>query len=299
MTSPVRAFAQLSAGRRGILWVVLTTLMFVGTDTIAKYLSQTYPVPQIVWARYAFHALVMAAVFGRRLPAMMRTRRPGLQLTRSVLVLIATVVAFMAFRVMPLADVTAIWATTPIMVTALSVPLLGERVGPRRWAGVAAGFVGALVIIRPGLGVMHPAAFLALASAVAMALFHLATRSLARTDSALTSLAYTAALGLVASCALAPFFWVAPDAWGWTLMAALGLLAGMGHFTLIKGLEAAPASTVIPFLYTNLLWATISGLVFFGDLPDVATVTGAVIIVSSGLYIFHRERAKRDEGRAP
>ncbi len=293
MKTPLASFAGLSDSHRGILWMLLTTLLFVVMDAIAKFLTQSYPVPQVTWARYAFHALALAVLFRRRLPALMRSKRLGLQLARSSLLLGATTLSFFALRVMPLADVVAIWALTPILVTALSVPLLGERVGPRRWAGVAAGFVGALIIIRPGLGVMQAAAVLPATVAVILAFYHLATRALSATDSPLTTIVYTVSVGLVVSTGAVPFFWVIPDASAWTFMIVLGLLGATAHFSLIKSFEAATAATVIPYTYTNLIWATVVGFVVFGDLPDLGTVIGASVIVVSGLYIFHRELQHR------
>ncbi|MDP6787843.1 MAG: DMT family transporter [Rhodospirillales bacterium] len=295
MKTPLALFADLSDSHRGILWMLLTTLLFVFMDTIAKYLTGTYPVPQITWARYAFHALALAVLFRRRLPALMRTKRLGLQILRSSLLFSATILSFFALRVMPLADVVAIWAITPILVTAFSVPLLGERVGPRRWAGVGAGFVGAIIIIRPGMGVMQAAAILPASVAVVLAFYHLATRALSSTDSSTTTIVYTVIVGLLVSTAAVPFYWVTPDASAWILMVVLGLLGMASHFSLIKSFEVATAATVIPYTYTNLIWATVVGFVVFGDLPDRWTVIGAGVIVAGGLYIFHREH----HGRRP
>jgi drug/metabolite transporter (DMT)-like permease len=293
MKTPFASLAGLSDSHQGIAWMLFTTLLFVAMDAIAKHLTQTYPVPQITWARYTFHALALVVLFRRRLPALMRTRRLGLQIARSSLLFCSTVLAFLALRVMPLADVIAIWAIIPILVTALAVPLLGERVGPRRWAGVAAGFAGALIIIRPGLGVMQLAAWMPVGAAVALAFYHLATRALGATDSSLTTIVYTMSVGLVVTTGAIPFYWVTPDAPGWILMVALGLLGVIGHFSLIKSFEVATAATVIPYTYTNLIWATGIGFVAFGDLPDLWTAIGAGVIVGSGLYIFHRERQRR------
>ena len=296
MSTPFPSFAGLSDSHQGILWMLFTTLVFVAMDAIAKYLSQTYPVPQITWARYTFHAVALVVLLRHRLPALMRTRRLGLQIVRSFFLFCATVLAFFALRLMPLADVVAIWSITPILVTALSVPLLSERVGPRRWAGVTAGFAGALIIIRPGLGVMQIAALLPVGAAVAIAFYHLSTRALSGTDTSLTTIVYTVSVGLVVTTGAIPFYWVTPDAPAWTLMVVLGLLGVIGHFSLIKSFEVAPAATVIPYTYTNLIWATVVGFVLFGDLPDLGTVIGAGVIVGSGLYIFHRERRRRPPG---
>ena len=289
-------FADLLQSRRGILWVLATTLSFVAMDAIAKYLGRSYPVPEIVWARYTFHALLLVVLLRGRLTALMRTRRIGLQLARSALLFCATVLGFHAVRLMPLADVAVIWSMTPILVTALSVPVLGESVGGRRWAGVAAGFVGALIIIRPGLGVTQAVVLLPVVGSFALAFYHLSTRSLSRTDASLTTLIYTGLVGLVASTLAVPFFWVPPDPPAWGLMVALGAFGGLGHFTLIKALKAAPAATIMPYTYTSLVWAAVVGLLVFGDLPDLPTVIGALIIAASGIYIYRREHWRRDVG---
>jgi drug/metabolite transporter (DMT)-like permease len=283
---------------RGILWMLLTGICFVGMDTLAKQLTQIYPVPQVVWARYAFHFLLLALVLGPRLPRTLRTRRLGLQGLRSLLLLCATGLFFAALSFIPLADATAIMFVAPIVVTALSMPLLGERVGRHRWASVAAGFLGALIIIRPGTEAMDPAALLALGAASCYALYQVATRRLSATEAPLTTLAYTAAIGVLATSALMPFLWAPPAPLHWLAMAGLGLLGGFGHFALIKAFQLAPAATVTPFGYSNLIWAVLFGYAVFGELPDAWTVTGALVIAGSGLYIVHRERLRVRKARA-
>lgn len=289
MTGP--ALERASPGW-GVAWMLATTLMFVGMDTLAKHLTQTYPVAQVVWARYVFHVLLLALFLGWRLPRVVRTRRLGLQLLRSVFLLGATGLFFAALAFIPLANASAIMFVAPLIVTALSLPLLGERVGPRRFAGVAAGFAGALVIIRPGTAAMDPAAFLALGAAGCYAFYQISTRRLAATDAPLTTLAYSASVGALATSLAVPFAWVAPAPADWAAMAGMGLLGGVGHFALIKAFQHAAAATIAPFGYASLIWATLFGFLAFGDLPDAWTVAGAGLIAASGLYIFHRERVR-------
>ena len=285
--------ARPGAARRGILWMLLTTLLFVSMDSLAKQLSQTYPVPQVVWARYVFHVLLLALYLRGRVPRTLRTGHLGLQLLRSVFLLGATGMFFTALSFIPLAEASAIMFVAPILVTAFSLPLLGEHVGPRRWASVVVGFGGALIIIRPGSEAMDPAALFALGAAGSYAFYQITTRKLAHSDPPLTTLAYSALVGAIVTSLVVPFFWVQPDAAGWLAIVGLGLFGGIGHFALIKALESAPAATVTPFGYAALLWATMFGFVIFGDLPDLWTVVGAAVIVASGIYIFHRERAAR------
>ena len=296
MSDPGPAAAAPADAWRGIPWMLATMVLFAGINATAKYLTEFYPVPQVVWARYAFHLLAVILLLGRRLPAVMATRRLRLHLGRSVLLLLTTNLYFSGLYFLALADATAMMFVAPLLVTALSIPLLGETVGWRRWAGVAVGFAGALIIIRPGMGVMQTAILLPLVAATVHAVYQIATRSLGRTDSALTIIAYTPLVGALVASAVAPFFWTAPDAKGWALMVLLGVLGGIGHFALIKAFKAAPASVVAPFGYTHLIWATAFGFVIWGDLPNLATVSGAAVIVASGIYIFHREHLRRVPG---
>lgn len=271
--------------------MLLTMLLFVSMDSMAKYLSRDYPVPQVVWARYAFHMLVLVVYLRGRVLPTLRTRAPRLQLLRSVAMVVTTGVFFLGLSFVPLATASAIMFIGPLLVTALSMPLLGEHVGPRRWAGVCIGFLGALVIIRPGTEVFELAALLPLCAACGYALYQIMTRMVARTgEPPMTSLVYTALLGAVLASLAVPFFWQTPDLEGWLLMAVMGLFGGLGHFTLIKAFEAAPAPVITPFGYSSIVWATLLGLLVFGELPDLLTFAGAGVIILSGLYVFHRER---------
>lgn len=288
---PHRSNLQTPSVSRGILFMLLTILLFVTMDTIAKYLAQSYPVPQVVWGRYAFHMLVLLVFLRGRSFTVLRTRAPKLQLLRSVAMVLTTAVFFLGLSFVPLATASAIMFIGPLLVTALSMPLLGEHVGPRRWAGVAIGFIGALVIIRPGTEVFELAALLPLAAACGYALYQVMTRMVARTgEPPMTSLLYTALLGVVFASIAVPFFWQAPDLEGWILLALVGIGGGLGHYTLIKAFEAAPAAVIVPFGYTSIVWATLFGFIIFGEVPDLLTFVGAGIIIVSGLYVFHRER---------
>ena len=194
--------------------MILATFFFVALDTVGKYLIARYPVEQVVWARFAFHLLLFAAFLGPGLRAAMRSRRPGLQAVRSALMLGANAAAFLALRSMPLVEVSALIFTSPLIVTALSGPLLGEQVGARRWAAVGVGFVGALIVIRPGPGIAQGDALLPLAAALSFSLYQIATRRLARHDPARTTLLYTPVAGAVVMSALVPGEWHTPDAAG-------------------------------------------------------------------------------------
>lgn len=294
-TSMTTASSATSDIRRGIIWMLLTMLLFVGLDTTVKILVQTYPVPQVAWGRFIFHAILLMLLLGRRLPATLVTRRRGLQFLRSFLLAVTTLQFFGGLYFLPLADMTAVMQSAPLILTALSMPLLGEHVGVRRWVGVAVGFAGTLVIIRPGGDAMHLAVLLPLGAATTFALYQIATRVLSRSDSTLTTFLYTPLLGAFALSFAVPFFWVTPDIEGWALMVLTGLLGGAGHFTMIRAFTCAPAATVSPFGYSAILWAALFGLILFDEFPDRWTIAGTLIIVASGLYILHREHVRKRE----
>lgn len=279
----------------GIYWMLLTMFLFVSMDTTAKYLIQNHPVFQVVWGRYFFHVVVLLIVLAPRLRSLLVTQNLKLQLIRSLLLLTTTGCFFTGLNYVQLADASAIMMMCPIFVTALSMPVLKEYVGPRRWASVIVGCIGALIIIRPGGGLFQPAVFFPIAAAVLYAIYQVSTRFLSQSDSVLTTLFYSATIGAIISSAVVPFYWepLSPKEWG--LMLLLGLIGGLGHFSLIKAFSVSPVATVAPFSYTNLLWAAGYGYWIFGDLPDQWTVIGASVIIASGLYIFHREQMQKRE----
>lgn len=279
--------------RAGILWMLLTTLFFVSLDATAKFLVARYPVVEVVWARFVFHMVFVVIVLAPQLRGHMVTRGPWLQLGRSLLLLSTTVLFFFGVKLLPLADASAIMFTSPILLTVLAIPLLSEHVGPRRWAAVMVGFVGALIVVRPGMGIMGAGAALLLAAALCNALYQLVTRRVRTTDGPLTTLLYTALVGAVLLTLVMPAVWVTPQPEHWPLFALLGVFGGAGHFALIKAFQRAPAAVVAPFSYATLLWATAFGFVIFDELPDVWTIVGASIIAGGGLYILHRERSRR------
>lgn len=260
-------------------------------DLLAKYLGQSLTVPQIVWARYSTLFVVMVVIFfPRRRLGLIRTKHLGLQLIRSILLLYCTVAFFLAIQYMPLADAVSISFLSPLLVTALSVPLLGEVVGRHRWSAVLIGFLGAMIIVRPGLGVMHWAAWLLVSVSFGYALYQIFTRMIAGKDDAVTSLFFTAIVGVGLSSLVVPFFWQAPpDLQHWLMLASLGIIGGLGHYALIRAFEYAPVAVLAPLSYTALPWNTLFGFTVFGDLPDLWTLGGASILIATGIYILYRE----------
>ena len=282
---------------RGILLMCSAGFCFAVMDAGVKHLTVDYPVPQVIWARYTFHFLLMLLFLGpQHRMSLLHTSRLRTQLMRSLLLFGATVNMFFALKYIPLAEAATIGFANPLVVTALSVPILGETVGGRRWAAVLIGFAGVLVVLRPGFGVMHWAAVLPLGMAFCYAIYQILTRLLAGKDNPRTILFYTALVGTVISSFAMPFVWTPPTLEVWLLMVAIGAIAGIGHYALIKAFEMTPASVLAPFGYIALIWVILAGFIAFGDLPDQWTVSGAIIIVGSGLYIVHRERRRRAAG---
>lgn len=281
----------LPTSYRGIFLFCTAIFLFVCMDSIVKYAATIFEPLQVVWARYFFHMVLMVIFLapsqGMRL---IRTVKPKLQIFRSMLLLGATICFFTALKYIPLADAGAMGSTSPLFVTVLSVLILGEKVSFRRWSAVVVGFMGALVILRPGFDAVHPAMFLVVGMSIFYASYQVATRKLAGIDSAVTTLFYTALVGSVAMSFTVPFFWTSPDLEGWAILAVIGMFGGVSHFVIIKAFSYTSASTVAPFSYTQLIWTVIFGYFFFDDIPDLFTVTGALIIVASGMYILYRER---------
>jgi drug/metabolite transporter (DMT)-like permease len=283
---------------RGILLMCGGVALFPLMNAEVKLLTAHYPVVEITWARFTGHLVVMLIVFlpqyGRRLFA---TRRPLAQVARSLLMLVSNGVFVMAIGRVPLATASAIGFTSPLIVTALSVPLLREQVGWRRWSAVTVGFCGALLIIRPGTGLHDPAVLLLLGSSGAYALYQIATRWVMAHDSPATGIIFAALLGSLATTMVLPFIWVTPQSlFDLAMLLSLGCLGGLGHFLVIKAFQAAPASVIAPLGYVELIGTTILGFVIFGNFPDALTWVGALIIIASGLYIAMRERRRREIG---
>jgi len=282
--------AGLSPETRGILAMLFAFLAFSVMDTIAKHLTGSMHPVQVVWARYTSQTLFIVILLAPRLRVLARTASPGLQLLRSGLLFSATLLFFIGLKLMELAEAVALLQTAPLIITALAALVLGEAVGIRRWSGVCIGLIGALIIIRPGLGVFQPAALLPLGAAACLAAYQVATRMLSGADGIWTTMLYTAGVGTLIASAAVPFFWTTPSMNEAALMTAIGVIGGFGHLSLVYGLGQAPASMLAPFNYTALVWATIFGFAFFAELPDPMTLTGAAIIVGAGLYVWHRQR---------
>lgn len=276
----------------GIAAASVAYLCFSVLDTSAKWLVRSLPVVEIVWLRFVVHALLMfplaASGGGLRLS---RIRRPWLQLLRAAMTLSMTGLNFWALQYLQLAETGSVQFAVPIMVAVLGAWWLGERLDPGRWVAVLAGFVGVLLIMRPGTQAFHPAILLSIGNAVIYAAFTLLTRSLAATDPPeLTNL--LSPVG--AAIALAPFalaVWETPVEFAqWAAIALTGVAGGVGHLLLARSVRYAPASAIAPFMYQQIIYMMVLGYLLFGDMPGPAVLSGAAVVVASGLYLIWRER---------
>ena len=282
----------MSPAQRGILLMVAAMSFFVLMDATANYLSQWYPVPGIVWARYCINlAMLLAWLAARGELQRIRTARPGIQLARGFLLASATTLYFTSLRVLPLADAAAIAFVLPLFVAALAVPMLGERLDGSRTIAIFVGLAGALVIVRPGTDLFTPYALLPIAMALCNALYQVLTRKIAGQEHPLTSLIWGAIVGAVLLSAAAPVYWVTPQvAWHWVLLGVIGLLASVGHYLLIRAYDYASATLLAPYTYTAIVWAILLGFFLFGSLPDGWSVAGMGVFVISGMFLATRQR---------
>ncbi len=263
--------------------------IFSMMDVMGKSISHRTDTVMAIWARYIGQALIVALIVLPRIKTVARTKYPKLQFLRSVFLLCGTVCFFFGFTLIGLAGATAIFNVNPVLVTMAAAFVLGERFGPRRFAGVVAALIGAIIIIRPGTEVFSPYAILPLIAACAYTGYAITTRFVGRDEDAWTSLLYTAAFGAIVVSCVVPFFWVTPDAVTISMMLAIGAFGSVGHFFFIRAFMSAEASLLAPFAYFSLLFATIWGMIFFGEFPDAMTYLGALVIVGAGLYVWHRE----------
>lgn len=281
-----------------VIALLCSVTCFAMVDGLGKYLVESYSVAQIAWARNFFFLIALVPLTPPRLwPLMVRTGRPWAIIGRSVLPLATTALVIVGIRHIPLADATAILFVAPLVMTALSVPLLGERVGIHRWMAVVVGFVGVLVITRPGYGGFGLSAAILVAGACLSALYQLLTRVLRVTETPEAMTFYTAFIGTIVAAVALPFDWVWPDLIGWGFLAASGLVYGFGQFLLVKAFSEAEASLLAPFLYAQILGAVVIGYLVFGDWPDTVSMLGTMIIIIAGLYVAWREQvaAKREQ----
>ncbi|MFV0369513.1 MAG: DMT family transporter [Hyphomicrobiaceae bacterium] len=296
------ADTTLSSRRLTAIGLMLIAVIFFSLlDTAVKYLTTQahVPVTQVTWVRFMVQfvgLLVLVPAFGLlSLERLFTTKKPAQQLLRSVLMAATTLFNFIAVQYLRLDQTVTVIFLAPLLVAALAGPLLGEWVGWRRGIAIAVGFLGVLIAVRPGFGAVHPAIIYSFLAMAAYAFFMLLTRHLAPYDPPLVTLFYSMFAGAVFGAPFAIMDWVWPEHWTtWAVLLSLGLLGGCGHFLFILAYARAPASTISPFIYSELITIAALGYLVFGDVPDVWTLTGASVIIASGIYLIHRERLTKD-----
>ncbi|HRO15396.1 MAG TPA: DMT family transporter [Paracoccus sp. (in: a-proteobacteria)] len=285
-----------NAQAAGILMLLASVLLFTLMDATGKHLTQRYHPGQVIWVRMAVNLAIVVVVLLPRLGTVVQSRAPLLQVGRGVTQLASIGLFFSALPFIGLAEATAIMDINPVLITLGAALFLGERIGLRRILGIGAALVGALIIIRPGAGVLHPAAVLPLIGAVTYAAGAILTR-MVRGDSTATSILWSTAVATLGASLVAPFVWQpvqTGDLWAFLL---IGLLGTAAQALLIRAFSLAEAAAVAPFGYTGLIWAGLWGWLFFGAVPDFWALTGAAIIVAAGLYVWTREaRAMQETG---
>jgi drug/metabolite transporter (DMT)-like permease len=291
-----RLTPRVDERRRRLVGIALmcgAVLSFSFLDASAKWLNRTLDPMLTVWVRY-IGSVVFVSLFVNpwTTPGVTRTRRPWLQAGRSLLLLASTALNFIALQYLQLTETVSIMFATPLLVALLAGPLLGEWAGPRRLAAIGVGFIGILIVTRPGFG-LHPAALLSLTGAVCYALYSVATRVLAGYDSSATTMFYSGLAGVLLVTPIVPWVWAVPDSGlVWMMMIVVGACGAFGHWLLILAHARAPAPVLSPFIYTQIAWMIVLGFLLFGDLPDRWTLAGSAIVIGSGLYLLYRERVR-------
>lgn len=281
--------------RLGILLMVATTMVFSVQDALSRHLAGTYNVYMVVMIRYWFFAAFVLAMSARSPGGIARaaaSKQPVLQIFRGLLLAFEVVVMVIAFTHLGLVESHSIFACYPLLVAALSGPVLGEKVGWRRWTAIGVGFLGVLIILEPGVTVFSPWAILPLLCAFMFALYGLLTRYVARRDTAAVSFFWTGIAGCVAMTATGIWFWQPMSGPDWALMAVLCCTAALGHWLLIRAFEVAEASAIQPFAFLQLIFASGIGMTVFGDPLYLHTAVGVVVVVSAGLFTLWRARVK-------
>ncbi|ERL49204.1 hypothetical protein BJB45_21440 [Halomonas huangheensis] len=282
--------------------MLVAAATFVAMDSMAKQLGQSYSPVQLVWARYGVHLIVMVVgllALRRFDRSILISQAPLGQFFRGVLLLGATIFSYLAVRELPLAQVYVINFSSPVIVTLLAIPLLGEPVNGIRIAAVLAGFSGVFVAMQPDLVAMNPAMAFPVGMAFCFAMYQLATRYFSHQDSPITSLLYTAVAGGLLCSLVVPFSWTPIQVSDMLPFVAIGTLGAVGHLALILAMRFASASLVSPFLYSQLLWATLSGFLFFNELPTLNTLAGAFMVIGSGMILLfwgRQDRVKHGNG---
>ena len=281
--------------RLGILYMVATTLIFAVQDTLSRHLAENYNVLMVVMIRFWFFAAFVVALAARQaggIRAAAATKRPVIQIVRGLLLPAEVCIMVLAFTMIGLVDTHAVFVTYPLLVAALSGPVLGEKVGWRRWTAIAIGFVGVIIILQPGSGVFTPAAAIPLLASFMFALYALLTRGVAKYDGPATSFFWSGTVGAAAMTVAGIWFWEPMTLPDWGFMAGLCVTGVLGHWFMIRSYDVAEASAVQPFAFLQLLWIALMGMFVFGETIAPNVAIGAVVVVAASLFTLWRERVR-------
>ncbi len=279
---------------RGILMMLIAVFLFSILNVLVKVTAEDYPLTQVTFFRNAFALIpVWATVMAQGGFGSIRTARPMGHVWRSCIGLVSMSLMFWSFHLLPLADAVALNFAAPLFLTALSVPLLNEKVGIHRWSAVAVGFVGVLVIVRPSQDILQLGAMVALGAALSQSFAMIAIRQLSTSESANTIVFYFTLITTLLCTLTLPFGWQTPDLPGFALLAATGLVGGTAQLYMTRAYTLAPAAVIAPFNYASIVWAALFGWMLWADVPSWHVVAGASIVVASGCYILHRETVRR------
>jgi drug/metabolite transporter (DMT)-like permease len=280
---------------RGIALVVASTVFLACSDAMAKYLTRELPAVEIAWIRFAVFALIMLPAILLRPGGsnVLRSARPGIQVLRGLGLVMSSLFFIWGLRYLPIADASATAFIAPAFVTGLSIIVLGEKVGVRRWLATIVGLIGVVIVVRPGTSAFHPAAIFPIVSALGWAGALVLTRQISGVDRPVTTMAWSALVGFVVLSLMVPFFWVTPTLQQILIAVCIGISSTAGHWIVVLAYRHGDASVLAPFTYSQLVWVSILGFMMFAEIPDLWTVLGAAVIISSGLYIAHRERVRK------
>ena len=282
--------SKISPEAKSIALIIMTVLLFSTQDAIAKNLIQSYPPIQVVWSRYTSQTVVSLIILLPIIGTVLKTKNVGIQLLRSTFLFGATFCFFSSLKYLQLAQVNAVFQVAPLFVTALSVFVLRESVGVRRWGGVFVGMLGAIIIIRPGSTTFSLALILPIGAALSYASYLIATKYLSNEEAATTNFLYTSLIGFVLASFLAPATWTPINRSDLFIFFGFGLLGALGHLFIILAFRLIDASFLAPFTYLQLIFASFWGVYLFAEIPDKFTIIGGVLIVFSGLYVWLREQ---------
>jgi drug/metabolite transporter (DMT)-like permease len=285
--------AKFTPRQISFMLMLVSMVCLPGMDAIVKYMAQSLPVLEIIWARYTGHFVIILLVFAPQLSKVLKTSNIKVQLARSVALFCTTILFFQALVYIEQGQATAIFQIAPMIMSVLAVLFLKERLGPRRIISLVFGFVGAMVIIQPQGEQFTLASCLPLAAAACYAVYSILTRYLGAAESAYTTLIYTAGFGAIVSSIILPFVWVPPET-GFEvfLLLLIPMIGGIGHFTLIQALQMTEASDLAPMNYLSLVFAMMWGALIFAEVPSPSTVAGGCLIVASGIYLLRRSRGR-------